>query len=47
MKYTVKTRLQSVQVGQAQTYKKRTMLPLLAPASDTSNFRVGPDPRFC
>ncbi|HOX56165.1 MAG TPA: hypothetical protein P5205_04625 [Candidatus Paceibacterota bacterium] len=40
MDNVVKTRLQSVQFGEAQTYKNITILPLIAPADGTFQYRT-------
>ena len=40
MENVVQTRLQSVQFGEAQTYKNITILPLIAPADGTFQYRT-------
>ncbi len=40
MENVVKTRLQSLQLGEAQTYKNITILPLIAPADGTFQYRT-------
>jgi hypothetical protein len=40
MESVVKTRLQSVQFGELQTYKNITILPLIAPADGTFQYRT-------
>ncbi len=40
MNSTIKNRLQSVQFGEAQTYKNITILPLIAPADGTFQYRT-------
>lgn len=40
MENVVKSRLQSVQFGEAQTYKSITILPLIAPADGTFQYRT-------
>ena len=41
MENAVKSRLQTVQLGEAQTYKNIAILPLIAPADGTFQYPPG------